>query len=110
MDNELKIEIVKEGDGKTFPVQGSRVTLHFTSSFEHGKKIDSSRDRNYPYVFIIGKGAVIKGWEQGILKLSLGQRAILTCPPEYAYGANGIRGIIPGNTTLVFDVEILKIN
>lgn len=61
-------------------------------------------------MFIIGKGAVIKGWEEAFPKLSLGQRVILTCPPEYAYGANGIPGIIPPNTTLVFDVEILKIN
>lgn len=72
--------------------------------FEDGKKIDSSRDRNFPFAFNIGKGHVIKGWEEGLLKMSVGERAVLICPPDYAYGAAGILGIIPGNTTLKFDI------
>lgn len=67
-------------------------------------KIDSSRDRNYPFAFNLGKNAVIKGWEIAIPKLAVGDKAMVICPPEYAYGAQGISGIIPGNTTLKFEI------
>lgn len=67
-------------------------------------KIDSSRDRNYPFALNLGKGTVIKGWEESLSKISLGSRVMLTCPPEYAYGANGIAGVIPPNSVLKFDI------
>ncbi len=63
-------------------------------------KIDSSRDRNYPFAFNLGKSAVIKGWEEAIPKLAVGDKALIICPPDQAYGAQGIAGIIPPNTTL----------
>lgn len=77
MDNnepktELIIKVIKESEQKNYPKEGDRVTLHFTTLFENGEKIDSSRDRNYPFSFNIGKGAVIKGWEEGLMKVSVG--------------------------------------
>ncbi|KAK2193985.1 hypothetical protein NP493_4g13024 [Ridgeia piscesae] len=77
--------------------------------FEDGKKFDSSRDRNQVFKFKIGKGEVIKGWDEGIKQMSVGQRAKLTCTSDYAYGKTGHPGIIPPNTTLVFDIELLSL-
>ncbi|XP_064412414.1 peptidyl-prolyl cis-trans isomerase FKBP1B isoform X2 [Latimeria chalumnae] len=76
---------------------------------QNGKKFDSSRDRNKPFKFKIGRQEVIKGWEEGVPQMSLGQRAKLTCTPDMAYGAMGYPGVIPPGATLVFDVELLKL-
>ncbi|PWA27434.1 hypothetical protein CCH79_00000186 [Gambusia affinis] len=76
---------------------------------QNGKKFDSSRDRNKPFKFKIGRMEVIKGWEEGVAQMSLGQRAKLTCTPDMAYGATGHPGVIPPNATLIFDVELLKL-
>lgn len=72
-----------------------------------GSKFDSSRDRGKPFEFLLGKGTVIRGWDEGVAQLSLGQVAILTCPPNYAYGAKGYPPVIPPNATLKFEVELL---
>nr|XP_009507843.1 PREDICTED: peptidyl-prolyl cis-trans isomerase FKBP1B-like [Phalacrocorax carbo] len=76
---------------------------------QNGKKFDSSRDRNKPFRFKIGRQEVIKGFEEGVTQMSLGQRAKLTCTPEMAYGATGHPGVIPPNATLLFDVELLRL-
>uniref|UniRef100_A0A673Z5C3 peptidylprolyl isomerase n=1 Tax=Salmo trutta TaxID=8032 RepID=A0A673Z5C3_SALTR len=76
---------------------------------QNGKKFDSSRDRNKPFKFKIGRQEVIKGWEEGIAQMSVGQRAKITCTPDMAYGATGHPGVIPPNATLIFDVELLKL-
>uniref|UniRef100_A0A8C6EZC7 peptidylprolyl isomerase n=1 Tax=Marmota marmota marmota TaxID=9994 RepID=A0A8C6EZC7_MARMA len=81
----------------------------FTGMLEDGKKFDSSRDRNKPFKFMLGKQEVIRGWEEGVAQMSVGQRAKLTISPDYAYGATGHPGIIPPHATLVFDVELLKL-
>ncbi|KAH3664235.1 hypothetical protein OGAPHI_004587 [Ogataea philodendri] len=108
--SELKIQTIAPGDGKTYPQPGDLVTVHYTGTLENGKKFDSSRDRNKPFQFRIGQGMVIAGWEQGFAKLSLGEKAILTIPGPLAYGPRGFPGLIPPNATLLFDVELLKIN
>lgn len=82
---------------------------NLSGSLTDGRKFDSSRDRDKPFKFKIGKQEVIRGWEEGIVQMSLGQRAKLTCSPDYAYGNKGHPGIIPPNATLIFDVELLSL-
>lgn len=105
-----QIEILQEGDGKTFPKQGDLVTIHYTGTLENGKKFDSSRDRGKPFQCTIGVGQVIKGWDTAIPKLSVGTQSKLTIPGHEAYGQSGFPGLIPPNATLVFDVELLGVN
>ncbi|XP_025830162.1 12 kDa FK506-binding protein-like [Agrilus planipennis] len=105
----VQIESISPGDGQTFPKTGQTVVVHYTGTLENGKKFDSSRDRGTPFKFHIGKGEVIKGWDEGVAQLSVGQRAKLICSPDYAYGSRGHPGIIPPNATLIFDVELLKV-
>jgi len=105
----VDVETIQPGDGSTFPKTGQTVVVHYTGTFTNGKKFDSSRDRQEPFKFKIGKGEVIKGWDEGVAQMSVGQRAKLTCSPDYAYGARGHPGAIPPNSTLIFDVELIRI-
>lgn len=83
--------------------------VHYTGTLaSNGSKFDSSRDRGRPFEFKLGAGQVIRGWDEGFAKLSLGQVAKLTLPPEYAYGANGYPPVIPPQSTLIFDVELIS--
>ncbi|CAH2245904.1 peptidyl-prolyl cis-trans isomerase FKBP1B [Pelobates cultripes] len=105
----VDIETITPGDGRTFPKKGQTCVVHYTGMLQNGKKFDSSRDRNKPFKFKIGRGEVIKGWEEGIAQMSLGQRSMLTITPDFAYGATGHPGVIPPNATLLFDVELMRI-
>ncbi|OMJ18848.1 Peptidyl-prolyl cis-trans isomerase FKBP1A [Smittium culicis] len=106
----VTVDIISPGDGSNFPKAGDKLSMHYTGTFEDGNKFDSSRDRGSPFVFTIGDDQVIKGWEEGVVKMSLGERAKLTITGDYAYGPRGHPGMIPPNATLIFDVELLKIN
>jgi FKBP-type peptidyl-prolyl cis-trans isomerase len=105
----VSIETIQAGDGKTFPQKGQKVHVHYTGTLTDGKVFDSSRTRGEPFTFTLGMGQVIRGWDEGVAQLSIGQRANLTCTPDYAYGPRGYPGAIPPNATLVFDVELLRI-
>uniref|UniRef100_A0A3Q3VV86 peptidylprolyl isomerase n=1 Tax=Mola mola TaxID=94237 RepID=A0A3Q3VV86_MOLML len=93
----------------TFPKKGQTCVVHYIGMLQNGKKFDSSRDRNKPFKFVIGRMEVIRGWEEGVSQMSLGQRAKITCTSDMAYGATGHPGVIPPNATLIFDVELLKL-
>nr|AGN29631.1 FKBP-type peptidyl-prolyl cis-trans isomerase-12 [Acartia pacifica] len=106
----VDIETLKPGNGSTFPRAGQTVSCHYVLTLTNSKKIDSSRDRGQPFKFKIGKGEVIAGWDEGVAKMSVGQRAKLTISADMGYGAQGVPGMIPPNSTLLFDVELLGVN
>lgn len=105
--DELKIEILKEGTGE--PVEaGANVSVHYVGTLTDGTKFDSSRDRGRPFNFTVGGGQVIKGWDEGVAGMKVGELRKLTIPPSMGYGEYGI-GPIPGNATLIFEVELMAV-
>ena len=105
----VTLETLEPGDETTFPKSGQTVSVHYTGTLENGKKFDSSRDRGKPFKFKIGAGQVIKGWDEGVAQMSLGQKSKLTISSDFGYGTQGAGGIIPPNATLIFDVELISI-
>ena len=91
-------------------MKGDTISVHYTGTFEDGRVFDSSRERNKPFSFQIGNNQVIRCWEEGFLHLAKMQRGSFRCPPEYAYGSSGAGSIIPPDTVLNFNVELLEIN
>lgn len=103
----LKVEILQQGVGEGAKA-GDTVTVNYVGMLTNGTKFDSSIDRNSPFTFPIGKDRVIKGFDNGVLGMKLGEKRRLTIPPELAYGSAKMT-LIPPNSTLVYDIEMLKI-
>ena len=104
----LKYVELVEGSGAT-PQRGQTVTVHYTGTLVNGTKFDSSVDRGRPAEYRIGVGEVIKGWDEGIMSMKVGGKRKLTVPANLGYGAMGRPPNIPGNSTLMFDVELLGV-
>jgi FKBP-type peptidyl-prolyl cis-trans isomerase FkpA len=104
----LIIEDLSMGEGAE-AVAGKHVTVHYTGWLTDGTKFDSSLDRNDPFDFPLGRGHVIRGWDEGVAGMKVGGKRKLTIPPEMGYGARGAGGVIPPNATLVFEVELLGV-
>jgi peptidylprolyl isomerase len=102
----LKYQDLLEGKGPS-PKPGSHVMVHYTGWLTNGTKFDSSLDRNQPFTFTLGRGEVIKGWDEGVATMRVGGKRKLTIPPGLGYGSRGAGGVIPPNATLIFEVELL---
>ena len=106
----LKYEILKAGAGQEAK-NGDEVLVHYVGTLEDGSKFDSSRDRNKPFDFVLGAGAVIKGWDLGVLGMKVGEIRRLVIPSAIGYGAQGTPGgPIPPNANLIFEVELLGVS
>ena len=104
----LKYTDVVVGSGSQ-PQPGQTAVVHYTGWLLDGKKFDSSKDRGQPFSFPLGRGRVIKGWDEGVASMRVGGTRRLTIPPELGYGAQGAGGVIPPNATLTFEVELLDV-
>jgi FKBP-type peptidyl-prolyl cis-trans isomerase len=93
----------------TEAVAGKKVTVHYSGFLTNGTMFDSSIPRKTPFTFILGAGEVIQGWDRGVVGMKVGGKRKLTIPSKYGYGARGAGGVIPPNATLIFDVELLKV-
>ena len=106
---ELKIEDIKVGTGSAEVKSGDTISIHYLGTLENGTKFDSSYDRGQPLETQIGVGRVIQGWDQGVLGMKVGGKRKLTIPPDLGYGAQGVGNVIPPNSTLIFEVELVGI-
>lgn len=104
----LGVEDVTVGTGAE-AISGKRVTVHYVGTLTNGSKFDSSRDRGQGFTFKLGVGQVISGWDQGVAGMKVGGVRKLTIPPELGYGVRGFPPVIPANSTLLFEVELLSV-
>jgi FKBP-type peptidyl-prolyl cis-trans isomerase FkpA len=108
----LQYEDTTPGSGEQAQA-GQQVTVHYTGwLYENGakgRKFDSSKDRNDPFAFGLGRGQVIRGWDEGVQGMKVGGTRLLVIPPDLGYGARGAGGVIPPDATLLFEVELLKV-
>jgi len=104
----LVFEELVVGSGNA-AASGQKVSVHYTGWLTNGTKFDSSKDRGEPFIFPLGKGHVIKGWDEGVAGMKVGGKRKLTIPAALGYGARGAGGVIPPNAVLHFDVELLGV-
>ncbi|MDX9977745.1 MAG: FKBP-type peptidyl-prolyl cis-trans isomerase [Candidatus Cloacimonadales bacterium] len=109
METGLQYEVLLEGKGEECK-KGDLVRVHYTGWLLDGTKFDSSVDRRQAFDFKLGAGMVIKGWDQGVAGMKIGEKRMLTIPSDLAYGDRGAAGVIPPKATLKFEVELLEIN
>lgn len=112
-DSGLQYQILKTSENDSTPNKGQKVVIHYTGWLSEdgkpGKKFDSSIDRNQPFSFIVGIGQVIKGFDEGILNMKVGEKTRLIIPSNLAYGNRQVGSLIPANSDLIFDIELLEV-
>ena len=109
-DGKFTLQIVDDVVGKGKEAKkGDTVLVHYTGTLANGKKFDSSKDHDKPFDFVLGRGEVIQGWDEGVAGMKEGGKRKLTIPPELGYGKEGRPPVIPPNSTLIFEVELLKV-
>ncbi|KAL0280343.1 UNVERIFIED_CONTAM: hypothetical protein PYX00_001663 [Menopon gallinae] len=109
-EEQLKIDVISKPEACTVKSKhGDMLTMHYTGTLADGTKFDSSHDRETPFTFQIGVGQVIKGWDEGLLDMCVGEIRKLTIPPHLGYGDRGAGNVIPGGATLTFEVELMNI-
>ncbi|KAJ8922139.1 hypothetical protein NQ315_004073 [Exocentrus adspersus] len=107
---ELKVDVIYKPEAcENKSKNGDMLTMHYTGTLQDGTKFDSSLDRDQPFTFQLGVGQVIKGWDQGLLDMCVGEKRKLTIPPSLGYGDRGAGNVIPGGATLHFDVELINV-
>lgn len=104
----LQYKFTELGSGERAK-NGDKVSVHYVGTLTDGKEFDNSRKNGFPISFVLGSGKVIKGWDEGIALLNVGDKAVLTIPSELGYGSREIPGLIPANSDLIFEVELLEI-
>jgi peptidylprolyl isomerase len=104
----LQYEDLKEGTGAS-PSPGQMVIVHYTGWLTDGTKFDSSFDTGRPFEFAIGRGHVIKGWDEGVMSMKVGGKRKLTIPHDLAYGEKGFANVIPAKATLIFEVDLIAL-
>jgi FKBP-type peptidyl-prolyl cis-trans isomerase len=104
----LQVDDIKVGTGAE-ATAGKTVTVHYVGTLTNGSKFDSSRDRKEGFSFRLGAGQVIQGWDKGVAGMKVGGLRKLTIPPDMGYGSRGFPPVIPPNSTLVFEVELLDV-
>lgn len=116
LDSGLKYEVLKSGGAEKSPEKGKKVVVHYAGWLEDkenpgtkGRKFDSSVDRGQKFTFKIGVGQVIKGWDEGVMDMKVGEKRRLIIPHQLAYGERGIPGVIPEKSTLIFEVELFDV-
>ena len=106
----VEIEVLQPGDGNTHPKKGDMLTMHYTGTLSSdGTQFDSSVAKGRPFQFVIGIGQVIRGWDEGVTQMSLGEKSVLKISSDYGYGPRGAGGVIPPNADLNFEVELLAV-
>ncbi len=107
--NQLQVEELEIGDGAE-AVRGATLSVHYVGTLDNGKKFDSSRDRGTPFSFKLGAGAVIPGWDRGVVGMRVGGMRKLIIPSALAYGDRGFPGLIPPRATLTFEIELMGVS
>ena len=108
-DSGLRYKIIQKGEGAKAE-KGKNIAVHYKGQLADGRVFDSSYQRKQPIEFTVGIGQVIKGWDEGLQLLQVGDKARLVIPSDLAYGSQGAGGVIPPNATLIFDVELMSVN
>ncbi|MGD1845778.1 MAG: FKBP-type peptidyl-prolyl cis-trans isomerase [Salibacteraceae bacterium] len=106
----IEIYVVETSESGQFPLPGQKVSMNYSGYLTNGNKFDSNINHGRPFSFTVGQGQVIKGWDEAIRKLQVGEKARWVIPSELAYGDGGFGNVIPPNANLIFDVELLEIN